>query len=462
MSTIKSINPCTGQVMMEFQEMTLPEITSLIDKSNQAFMSWKELPYSTRASYLKRVAQIMLERKTEISRICALEMGKPTIFGDGETEVCAAILNYYADNGEKFLQDKPIETPHGKAFIAYDPLGVILSVQPWNAPFYQMIRSAAPILMAGNTIIMKQASNVPQCAKLMDDIFKEAEMLEGVYTNLILSGAKVDSLFDDDRIKGAALTGSVKAGSSFASAAAKNIIPSIIELGGSDPCIIMPDANEEEAFNAAIMGRLWNAGQICCSPKRIIITDDMYDAFIAKAKATFQSVKIGDPLDKETALGPVCSEEIMNKALQQLDTAIKQGVKVITGGKRLAREGFFIEPTILTDIDKSMDIYHEEVFAPVLMVYKVKDMDEAIKLANDSTFGLGCSIFSSNDDEAIKYARKIESGMVFINHVTTSVGPELPFGGTKKSGYGRELSQAAIYEFTNPKCIRITTADALY
>ena len=188
----------------------------------------------------------------------------------------------------------------------------------------------------------------------------------------------------------------------------------------------------------------------------------MYDAFITKAKATFQSVKIGDPLDKETVLGPVCSEEIMNKALQQLDTAIKQGVKVITGGKRLAREGFFIEPTILTDIDKSMDIYHEEVFAPVLMVYKVKDMDEAIKLANDSTFGLGCSIFSSNDDEAIKYARKIESGMVFINHVTTSVGPELPFGGTKKSGYGRELSQAAIYEFTNPKCIRITTADALY
>lgn len=462
MNTIKSINPTNGTLMKEYPEMDANQIESIISKAHGAFLKWKELSFEARAAYIRKAAQIMLDRKQEISEVCAREMGKPTIFGDGETEVCAMILNYYADNAEKFLADRPLETPLGKAFIAYEPLGIILSVQPWNAPFYQMVRSAGPHLMAGNTMIMKQASNVPQCAQLMEDIFNEAGLPEGVYTNLFLEGSKISPLLDDYRIQGATLTGSIGAGSSFASAASKNIVRSVLELGGSDPCIIMDDANLEEAFDAAIMGRLWNAGQICCSPKRIILSDKIYDQFMAKAKQTFESIKVGDPLEKDTVLGPVCTEEALNKALSQINTAIQQGVTVITGGKRLEREGFFLEPTILTDITKDMNIYHEEVFAPVMMVYKVRNIDEAIALANDSTYGLGGSIFTKNEEEGIKLARRINTGMVFINHVTTSVGPELPFGGTKKSGFGRELSPDAIYEFMNPKLIRVTTTSALY
>ncbi len=462
MNTIKSINPCTGDLMKEYPEMNNEQIESIISKAHEAFLKWKDLSFETRAGYMRKAAQIMLKKKQEISEVCAREMGKPTVFGDGETDVCAMILNYYADNAEKFLADRPLETSLNKAFIAYEPLGVILSVQPWNAPFYQMIRSAGPHIMAGNTMIMKQASNVPQCAQLMEDIFNEAGFPQGVYTNLFLEGSKVTPLLDDYRIQGATLTGSIGAGASFAAAASKNIVRSILELGGNDPCIIMNDADLDEAFSAVIMGRIWNAGQICCSPKRIIISEDIYEQFVTKAKETFESIKIGNPLDKDTVLGPLCTEEALKKALSQINTAIKQGVTVITGGKRLEREGFFLEPTILTDITNDMDIYHEEVFAPVLMVYKFKNIDEAIDLANDSTYGLGGSIFSKNEEEAVKLARKINTGMVFINHVTTSVGPELPFGGTKKSGYGRELSPDAIYEFVNPKLIRITNTKALY
>ena len=386
MNTIKSINPCSGKLMKEYPEMNSDQIESVISKAHKAFLEWKELSFHSRAEYMRKTAQIMLDRKQEISEICAIEMGKPTVYGDGETEVCAMILNYYAENAETFLADRPLETPLNKAFIAYDPLGVILSVQPWNAPFYQMIRSAAPHIMAGNTMIMKQASNVPQCAQLMEDIFNEAGLPQGVYTNLFLEGSKISPLLEDYRIQGAALTGSVGAGSSFASSAGKNIVRSILELGGNDPCIIMNDADLDEAFEVVINGRLWNAGQICCSPKRIILPDDIYEQFIVKAKEIFKTIKIGNPLDKDTVLGPVCTEEALNKALNQINTAIKQGANLIIGGKRIDREGFFLEPTILTDITSDMNIYHEEVFAPVLMIYKVKSIDEAIDLANDSTY----------------------------------------------------------------------------
>ena len=462
MNTIKSINPCTGNLMKEYPEMNNEQIESIISKAHEAFLKWKELSFDSRAGYMRKAAQIMLDRKQEISEVCAREMGKPMVFGDGETEVCAMILNYYADNAEKFLADRPLATPLNKAFIAYEPLGVILSVQPWNAPFYQMVRSAGPHIMAGNTMIMKQASNVPQCAQLMEDIYNEAGLPQGVYTNLFLEGSKISPLLDDYRIQGATLTGSVGAGASFGSAASKNIVRSILELGGNDPCIILNDADLDEAFSAAIMGRLWNSGQICCSPKRIILLEDSYEPFIAKAKEIFASIKVGDPLEKDTLVGPVCTAEALAKGLNQINTAIKQGATLVAGGKQMEREGFFIEPTLLTDITKDMDIYHEEVFAPVLMVYKVKSIDEAIDLANDSTYGLGGSIFSKNEEEAVKLARRINTGMVFINHVTTSVGPELPFGGTKKSGYGRELSPDAVYEFVNPKLIRISDTKALY
>ena len=462
MADIKSINPADAQVLKVFQEMSQTEIENIICKADKAFAEWKKTTFAQRSELLKKVAAIMLERKREISELCAKEMGKIIPYGDGETDVCIMILNYYADNGEKFLADKPIETPNGKAFITYQPLGVILSVQPWNAPFYQMIRSAAPNIMAGNTIIMKQASNVPQCAKLMEDIFREAGSPEGVYTNLFLSGSKISPLLNDRRITGATLTGSVKAGESFASAAAANVIPSILELGGNDPFIVLPDADIDKAIQTATSGRIWNAGQICCSPKRIIVPEEMYDTFVSKSKQIFESVKIGDPLDKDTELGPVCTMEALEKVEKQVQTAIAQGAKVQTGGKRIDREGYFMQPTVLTDITKEMDIYNEEVFGPVLMIYKVKSTDEAIELANDTTYGLGGTVFGNNEEEAVKVARQINTGMVYINHVTVSVGPEIPFGGTKKSGYGRELSKEAIYEFTNHKLIRITTPDSLY
>lgn len=461
MSTIKTVNPATNQVEKEYAVMTDQQIETILTDADNAFQTWRKTSFTQRAELLHRVAEILRERKLELGRLCSIEMGKLHREGVGEVELSADIFDYYALNGAKFLADEPLETPQGKAFLSYQPIGVLLSVQPWNFPFYQITRSAAPNIMAGNTVVLKHASNVPQAAEIMEKIFTEAGAPKGVYTNLFVPGAKVSELVADPRVKGAALTGSEPAGASFASMAGKFVKKSTLELGGSDAFIVMPDADLDKAVETAAFGRLWNAGQVCVSPKRIIVPESLADKFIEKAKAIYEKVVVGDPLDPRTQLAPLSSEKAVQDVIKQVETTVSQGAKLVLGGKRIDRPGAFMEPTILTGIKKGMLAYSDEIFGPVLAIYAVKDLDEAVALANDTEFGLGGTVFGTDTDKAVEVARRIDTGMVYINHVT-GIAPELPFGGTKKSGYGREQSPAGIHEFVNAKLIRVTTPDAAY
>jgi succinate-semialdehyde dehydrogenase/glutarate-semialdehyde dehydrogenase len=460
-SSIKTVNPTTNQVEKIFDVMTSEQVDRIVEDAANAFQSWKKESFEVRAKLLHKVASILRERKEELGKLCSIEMGKLHREGIGEVELCAAIFDYYADNGAKFLADYPLETPHGKAFLSYEPKGVLLSVQPWNFPFYQITRSAAPNIMAGNTIVLKHASNVPQCAAVMEQIFIEAGAPKGVYANLFIPGARATELVADKRIKGAALTGSEPAGASFAGMAGKHIKKSTLELGGSDAFVVLEDADLDKAVETAAFGRLWNAGQVCVSPKRVIVMESVADDFIKKAKAIYEKIVVGDPLDPKSQLAPLSSEKAVQEVIAQVEKTVQQGAKLIYGGKRLDKPGAFMEPTILTGIKPGMLAYSDEIFGPVLCIYAVKDQEEAIKLANDTDFGLGGTVFGTNIDNAVKVARQIETGMVYINHVT-GIAPELPFGGTKNSGYGREQSPAGIYEFVNEKLIRVTTPDAAY
>ncbi|ASU34001.1 NAD-dependent succinate-semialdehyde dehydrogenase [Mucilaginibacter xinganensis] len=460
-SPIKTVNPFNNELVKSFDVMTAAQIESKIALADKAFQSWRKTPKAKRAQLLHRVAHLLRVKAAQLAELATLEMGKLFKESQGEVALCADIFEYYATNGEKFLADQPLETPHGSAFLSYEPLGVILSIQPWNFPFYQITRSAAPHLMAGNTMLLKHASNIPQCAQIMEDIFLEAGFPEGVYQNLFIPGSETDVLVADERIKAVTFTGSEPAGSSIAAAAGKYIKKSTLELGGSDAFVVLDDADVEQAAEAAVRGRIWNAGQVCVSPKRIIVEEGIADLFLEKVKAKFAALKVGDPMDEKTDLAPLSSEKAVNDVIKQVQTAVEQGATVITGGHRINRPGAFMEPTILADIRPGTAAYQEEIFGPVFMFYKVKDEQAAIDLANATEFGLGGSVFSSNNERAVNVARQMVTGMVYINHVT-GIAPELPFGGTKHSGYGREQSPAAIYEFVNAKLIRVTTADSAY
>lgn len=460
-SPIKTVNPTTNLVEKEFDVMTDAQVDAIIGKADEVFSVWRKTSFAERAKLLHKVASIMRDRKNELGKLCSIEMGKLHREGIGEVELSAGIFDYYADKGAELLADKQLDTPHGKAFISYEPIGVILSIQPWNFPFYQITRSAAPNLMAGNTMVLKHASNVPQCAAIMESIFEEAGLPKGVYANLFVPGAKASALAADPRIKGASLTGSEPAGANLASTAGLNVKKSTLELGGSDALVVLADADLDVAVNAAAFGRLWNAGQVCVSPKRIIVLESVFNEFVNKAKAIYENIVVGDPLDEATQLAPLSSEKAVQDVIKQVETTVSQGAKLVLGGKRLDRDGAFMQPTILTGIKPGMLAYSDEIFGPVLCIYSVKDEVEAIKLANDSEFGLGGSVFGQDTDHAVEVARQIDTGMVYINHIT-GIAPELPFGGTKRSGYGREQSPLGIYEFVNEKLIRVTTPDAAY
>ncbi|TWP22909.1 NAD-dependent succinate-semialdehyde dehydrogenase [Apibacter muscae] len=453
-SSIKTVNPATGKIEKEFQEMSEEQINQILDKAVYAFQQWKITSFEDRAEIIHTTASLMREKKEDLAKLCAKEMGKILEEGIAEVELCANILDYYADKSKEFLADKPIDTPQGKAFICYEPIGVILSVQPWNFPFYQLVRSSAPNIMAGNTMVMKHASNVPQCAEMMEKLFLDAGLPKGVYTNLFIPGSKVSNLAADNRIKGVALTGSEPAGASLASVAGKNIKKSTLELGGSDPFIVLEDADIDSAVEVAAYGRLWNAGQVCVSPKRIIVMESFADQFIQKSKEIYERVTVGDPLDPNTNLAPLSSQKALEEVISQVEKTVSQGAKLVFGGKKIKGEGAYMEPTILIGIKKGMLAYTDEIFGPVLCIYAVKNEAEAIELANDTEFGLGATIFSKDINHAVEVARKIDTGMVFINELT-GTSPELPFGGTKQSGYGKELSELGIYEFVNEKLIRI-------
>ena len=455
-SSIRTINPFNNELVKEFDLMTNDQVDTII-----AFKSWRKTSFEERATIIHKVASIMCERKEELGKLATLEMGKLLSESIYEVELSADIFDYYADHAAEFLADHKLDVKHGEAFLSYEPIGVLLSVQPWNFPFYQITRSAASNLMAGNTMVLKHASNVPQCAQIMEDIFLEAGLPKHVYTNLFVPGSQVERLVENPKIKAVALTGSKPAGSSIAAAAGKAVKKSTLELGGSDPFIVLDDVNVDEAVQVAVAGRMWNAGQVCVSPKRVLVAASIYDAFLEKTKEAFAKLTVGDPLDAATNVAPLSSEKAANDVIAQVNRATEQGANVVLGGKRIDRPGAFVEPTLITDITPEHDAYYEEFFGPVFMLYKFDSIDEAVEIANATEFGLGGTVFTKNIEKGIEIARNVDSGMIYINHVT-GIAPELPFGGTKDSGYGREQSPAAIYEFVNAKLIRITTPNKNY
>lgn len=452
---IQTINPATNVSMKSFKEMTEKEVEASVAKAQLAFDEWKKTTYQQRGILLHKVATLMRVKKESLAKTITLEMGKLIAQAEGEIDLSADIIDYYADNAEEFLVDKTLNLEYGSAIIRSSPIGVLLGVMPWNFPFYQVARFAAPNIMVGNTILLKHASIVPQCAAAIEELFEEAEAPEGLYTNLPISGKQATALVSDKRIKGVSLTGSEEAGASIAAEAGKNLKKVVLELGGNDAFIILDDADIEKTVEWAVVGRMNNNGQCCVASKRFIAVEAIADEFLQKFKDKLSKMKVGDPMDSETELGPLSSEAAAVHLADQVNRSVEGGAKVLLGGKRPDRTGAFMEPTILTDLKPGIAAYHEELFGPVASFYVVKDEQAAIDLANDSDFGLGASVFTQDIERGKRVANQIDTGMVFINHPTWTQA-DLPFGGTKRSGFGRELSELGIQEFVNRKLIRVS------
>lgn len=452
---IQTVNPTTNKTVKSFEEMTDKAVDAAVAQATSTFMEWKKTTYAHRADLLHKVAAAMRTKKAELAALITLEMGKPIAQAEGEIDLSADIFDYYATNGEAFLADKPLNPDLGQAFIRSSPIGVLLGVQPWNFPFYQVARFAAPNIMVGNTIVLKHASIVPQCGIAIGNLFKEAGAPIGVYTNLLLSGKRATALVSDARIKGVSLTGSEAAGASVATEAGKNLKKSVLELGGNDAFIILEDADIDKTVEWAVIGRINNNGECCIASKRFIAVEAIADVFLKKFTDKMAHLKVGDPMDRTTDLGPMSTEEAAEHIADQVKRSVEGGAKLLLGGKRMKREGAFMEPTILTNLKPGIAAYHEETFGPVASFYRVKDEQAAIDLANDSIFGLGGSVFTQDIERGKRVADQIDAGMVFINHPTWTQA-DLPFGGTKNSGYGRELSEIGISEFVNKKLIRVS------
>ena len=452
---IQSKNPYTNKVIQSFDEMTDQSVDILIAQSVKTFDTWKQKSYEQRAEILHKVASLMRDKKEHLAKIITLEMGKLIAQAEGEILLSAEIFDYYATNAETFLADKHLDPEYGSAYVRCSPIGAIFGVEPWNFPFYQVARFAAPNIMVGNTVLIKHASMVPQCAIAIEDLFAEAGAPIGLYTNLFISGERASALVSDKRIKGVSLTGSEAAGASIASEAGKYLKKSVLELGGSDAFIILEDADIDKTVEWAVVGRINNNGESCVASKRFIAVEAIADEFIEKFTAKLSNLIVGDPMDSKTELGPMSSEEAAVHIIDQIKRSVEAGATLLLGGTRSDRVGAFVQPTILTNLKPEIPAYYEEIFGPVASFYRVKNEEAAIILANDSDFGLGCSIFTQDIERAERIADQIDAGMVFINHPTWTQA-DLPFGGTKGSGYGRELSELGIQEFVNKKLIRIS------
>lgn len=451
----QTINPTTNKLVQTFDAMTAAATDDAISKAAATFDAWKTTDYAVRAQLLYKIAGLLRAQKQELAQIITLEMGKLLSHAQGEIKLSAEIFDYYAKNSETLLADKILNPVHGKAFIRSSPIGILLGIQPWNFPFYQVARFAAPNIMIGNTVLVKHASNVPQCALALERIFIEAGAPLGLYTNLMVSHEQIIDLVADKRIRGISLTGSESAGANVATVAGKNIKKSVLELGGSDAFIVLEDADIDQAVDWAVVGRINNNGQCCVASKRFIVVAEIADVFLEKFKNKMADLVVGDPVDTRTQLGPLCTEEAATKIANQVERAVDGGAKIILGGKRVDRIGAFMEATILTDVTQNNPVFYEEFFGPVALFFKVKNEEEAIALANNSPYGLGGSVFTQDIERGKRVANQIDTGMVFINHPTWTQA-DLPFGGTKNSGYGREMAALGLEEFVNKKLIRIS------
>ena len=452
---IASINPATGERLKEFSAFTELEIEKRLQQAERAFDRHRREPFPKRALLLMAAASLLEQEKKNFARTITLEMGK--LFGAAleEVEKCARGCRFYAENAERFLEDEPALTAAARSYVHYEPLGPVLAVMPWNFPFWQVFRFAAPALMAGNVGLLKHAANVPQCALAIEEIFCRSGFDEGVFQTLLIESKQVEKVIVDPRVKAVTLTGSERAGSAVASSAAREIKKAVLELGGSDAFIVMPSADFESALSTAVKARTINSGQSCIAAKRFFIADQVYDNFVRQFVEKMRVLRIGDPFDETTEIGPLATEQILNGVHEQVQKSIAMGAKLMTGGNRIHGPGLFYEPTVLVDVPKESPAYREEVFGPVASIFRVRDAAEAIETANDSLFGLGASAWTNERDEQELFASELESGMVFVNAMVASA-PRLPFGGAKRSGFGRELGAHGIREFTNIKTIWIS------
>ena len=455
----QTINPASGEVLQSFPEIADTALETVLATAQSAYQAWRDKSYAERAKIIGKAAELMAAQVETFAHTMTLEMGKRISEARGEVEFSSRILAYYAKNAEKFLAPVKLSPTRGEAHMESSPIGVIFCVEPWNFPYYQLARVAGPHLMAGNTMVVKHSSNVPRCALAFEKLLLDAGAPVGLYTNLFVSHAQTDTIIEDPRIKGVALTGSVEAGRIIAAGAGKAVKISSMELGGADAFIVLDDADLEHAVKWAVWGRMYNAGQTCCASKRFIVVESMADKFLAAFKESLSALKAGDPLDEKTSLGPLSSEAALLTLLDQVKTATKNGATIALGGKRIQRPGSYMEPTILTHVTKDNPAFRDEFFGPVAMFFRVKDEDEAIALANDSDFGLGGSVFTKDLARGQRVASRVETGMMFINNIDWT-DPELPFGGIKDSGYGRELGNMGIQEFVNKKLVRFAVLEA--
>ncbi len=448
-----TINPYTGETEQEFAFADSKDVDAAVEQAHTAYLSWRATPVEERAALVGRAAALMTQRSEELAAIITGEMGKRIDESRMEVALAVSILQYYADNGPGFLEPEKLEEAKGDARIVNQPLGVLLGIEPWNFPLYQVVRFAGPNLVVGNTILLKHAESCPQSALALEQLFRDAGAAAGVYTNLFLRISDVERVIAHDAVQGVSLTGSEGAGASVAALAGKHLKKCVLELGGSDPFIVLDGDNLERTIGAAVTGRLANTGQSCIAAKRFIVVDEVYADFCDGLSKAFGSLSVGDPADSATTLGPLSSQRAADDLMAQVDDAREHGATVRVGGGRPDRPGAFVDATVLTDVTPDMRAYHEELFGPVAVVYSVADADAAIELANSSSYGLGGSVFSSDPEYAESVADRIESGMVWINKPTSSAA-DLPFGGVKRSGFGRELSKLGMFGFTNRKLIR--------
>jgi succinate-semialdehyde dehydrogenase / glutarate-semialdehyde dehydrogenase len=456
--SISTTNPATGKTVRTFEHHTAVQVNECIDGAVSAFREHRRIPFSDRATRMRKAAGILEFECRELGKLMTLEMGKPYKAAIAEAEKCATACRYYADNAEHFLADEPVQMEGGKAWVAFQPLGVVLAIMPWNFPFWQVFRFAAPALMAGNVGILKHASNVPQCALAIEDIFRRAGFVEGAFQTLLVGSDAVEGIIADPRVAAVTLTGSEGAGRSVASAAGKNLKKSVVELGGSDPFVVMPSADLEAAVSTAVTARMINNGQSCIAAKRFIVHEKIYDDFLERFVSRVSAVRIGDPMYEKTELGPLATAAIRDELDAQVRASVAKGARLLTGGKKLEREGWFYAPTVLADIPPDAPAARDELFGPVASVFKAKDLTDAIRIANGTTFGLGASAWTRDDAERDRFVAEIESGLLFINGMVAS-DPRLPFGGVKNSGFGRELGEFGIREFVNIKSVRVVETE---
>ena len=452
--SIQTINPATGKLIKTYEEFTNEEIVSVIDEAHSEFLSWRETGFQQRAKLMNNAARVLRENKIKYAEMMTLEMGKPISQSIAEVEKCAWVCEYYAENAESILSKEFIKTDASESYVQFDPLGIVLAVMPWNFPMWQVFRFAAPALMAGNAGLLKHASNVPATALAIEEIFREAGFPENIFRTLLIGPGLVEEIIKNPKVKAATLTGSEYAGSRVAELSGKMLKKTVMELGGSDPFIVFPDANLDEAINTAVTARLINNGQSCIAAKRFIVVESIAEEFEKKFTERMSAVKIGDPADEKTELGPLARKDLLIELDQQVKDSVRLGAKILTGGNPLEGEGYFYPATVLSNVQKGMPAYEQELFGPVAAIIKAKDEEDAIRIANDSEFGLGASLWTSDINKAKKLSYQIDAGSVFINGLVKS-DPRLPFGGIKKSGYGRELSHYGIKEFVNIKTVWI-------